>query len=76
MMYQSVFSADKGININRKILKENSYVVRTIHKRQNIVNVKYVNILAYRVTTYPLTCKVVLIEYHAYNAQFKHGDIS
>lgn len=31
--------------------------------------------LSDKVTTYPSPCKIVLIEYHAFNAQFKYGDI-
>lgn len=31
--------------------------------------------LSDKVTTYPPPCKVALIEYHEFNAQFKRGDI-
>lgn len=51
------------------------YMLYSIHIRQNIAYVQYVYMLSDKVTTYPPPCKVVLIEYHEFNAQFKHGDI-
>lgn len=35
----------------------------------------YRYILSDKVTTYPPPCKDALIEYHEFNAQFKHEDI-
>lgn len=34
----------------------------------------YRYMLSDKVTTYPPPCKVALIEYHEFNAQFKHGN--